>query len=803
MNKKISLAGNWAIALCALASVSCDTVKDVRSEPFTPIPLDKVVLKGVINGLGGGRGITMRYSPTATDTSFVGADPAVPTTEPEPIPFTFGSLDEGTAYNVQISDQPFGKQCALTSGGSGTLTQGVETNIVITCTPNIPRYDLTVTIPPTPAVFSGLPGARLVLYTGEQMREQAITSGQTTASFPGALFNATGQPAALIYTVVASFVDPGGNESRCRVTNYTGTNPAAHVTNVIVGASANTTEPACQFTMTGSVAHSTPVGGVAETGAIPGGLLLEVRDVQANVKASHEVTDYGAFTIGGTTNPTLFLSNVNAIYDVVVARQPTGRTCVVGDGGAVSLYRTGATIPVAITATAAAGAVANTRAWGSRLNVFCRALPATGRALSGTYRLTSSTWKAAATTAVPNPVPQTAVFNNYDWTAQNMGSSDMLTFFPDGTFLYGSHGYNSGLLPDFSNAAPYWVQVEHGFYDYDPAGTLRFTLITDTNPTSVFPTTFTPAVNLVWSAARTGTPGLSAAPAPVVNGTPAAGAGIGIWTAVMTNVQKSSLAFNEGRNPAQQLSRITGTFGGATAAAARLDWTLTEPQSMAGEMTGTWVSRDYRRTWVWDYLNYYGTQVAVVGGAPSMNDACFTVAEVEAPFGVYTRRGTSTGCYAYNRPQRGAAYLFGFMESADFHLTDTTVSSNTFMGVAPLATAAGTGSVTGSRLAPQFGTTALAVLPGFVGRIPGGQSAADGRSPSPMVYAIAPAATFASSVATTFFADIGQPASRYFDNLATVGPFTAWCQSDILAIRATLHGEPINYPIYYCRTRAP
>jgi hypothetical protein len=287
-----------------------------------------------------------------------------------------------------------------------------------------------------------------------------------------------------------------------------------------------------------------------------------------------------------------------------------------------------------------------------------------------------------------------------------------------------------------------------------------------------------------------------------------AGAGIGIWTAVMNNVQKTTLPFGHGRLPNQTLSRITGTFGGANADAARLDWELTEPQSIQGEMTGTWKARDNRRFWVWDYLTYYGTHVGVAGGAPSMNDACFTVAKVEAPFGIYTRRGSSTGCYPYNRPSRGTAYLFGFSEAADFHLTDITLSTNTFGGVSPLAvgipTAPSTniaGNVSGSRLVPQFGTTALAVLPGFVGRIPGGQSAADGRSPSPVLYKIAPASTFAAEVASTFYDDIGQPASRYFDDLDEVGAFTDWCDTEIVGIRATLHAEPINYPVYFCRTR--
>src|SRR5690606_35722491 len=154
-----------------------------------------------------------------------------------------------------------------------------------------------------------------------------------------------------------------------------------------------------------------------------------------------------------------------------------GRACVVGDGGAVSFYRTGTNNPVNVTAVAARASTGNARAWGTRLNVFCRALPAAGQELAGTYRLTSSTWTPEPTESNPTPAPLTARYDNYDWTTQNLGSSNMLTFFDDGTFLYGTHGYISGSMPDFQSAAPYSVQVEHGFYDYNPGtGTLLFTL---------------------------------------------------------------------------------------------------------------------------------------------------------------------------------------------------------------------------------------------------------------------------------------------------------------------------------------
>jgi hypothetical protein len=188
-----------------------------------------------------------------------------------------------------------------------------------------------------------------------------------------------------------------------------------------------------------------------------------------------------------------------------------------------------------------------------------------------------------------------------------------------------------------------------------------------------------------------------------------------------------------------------------------------------------------------------------------MNDACFTMPDGKAGHGLYTRRGSVTGCYPFDRPLPGALFTVGFEQSVDFHLTNVTSQTNTFVGVAGLNSFNPNGTVanvTGSRLVPQFGTTALAVLPGFIGRIPGGNVAADLRSPSPIMFLIAPAGQFAQRAASTYFTDTARNASDYFDDLDEVGDFTSWCSGDILGIRTTLNGDPANYPIYLCRNRA-
>jgi hypothetical protein len=825
MKTKFEQPGVWATVLCAVALAGCDAVKDVQSGPFTALPEQREVLKGVINGLGGGRSITLAYS-TAPESveSFLGAQPSAPTDGPTPIPFTFGSLDVGTEYNVRVTGQPFGKNCVPVSGATGTIAIGQQTNVVIECTSTNPRFDLTVRIPATPAVFSGLNEARVTLTTGEQMYQKPVSEavaagGNLELKFPGALYNATGQPAAFTWSVSASFTDPDGNEGRCQILNGAGTNPTTHVTTPIVGLSLAQVTSACQFTISGSVASSVPPGGTAETGAFPGCsgasqqelladpdcLVLEVRDVQSNVKARSAVNQYGGFTFTDATTggPVQFSSTINSVYDVAVANHPPGRVCVVGDGGAVSLYRTGTFNPVNITSVAVAGAAANTRAWGTRLNVFCRVRPPANKTLVGTYRPTKWVW----TPSTPGATPMTVTYDNYDISKHNAGSSDMLTFFSDGTFLFGTHAQVTQALPDGTGGAGYSVQVEHGFYDYvdpdnNPAtanATVRFTLITDTNPTAVFPTAFgTVPAPLSSAAGRNGTAGLSAMPGPVVTGTPTAGAGIGIWTAVLNNVQKSNFAFGQGVNPTQSLSRITGTFGTSPS----LQWELTEPQSVDNEFTGAWISEDHRRFWVWDYLTNYGMHVGVLGGAPSVNDACFTMPDVRVSYGIYTRRGSNTGCYPFDRPLPGAIFTLGFVQSIDFHLTNVTLSSNVFVGVAGLNTAAGA-NVTGSRLVPQFGSAAAAVLPGFIGRIPGGNTASDGRSPSPTLFLIASADEFADEVASTFFTDTAQSAAVYFDDLEAQGSFADWCPTEVLGIRTTLNGAPSNKPVYLCRQRTP
>lgn len=714
MNSKNNLAGLLVLALAGAGLAGCDSVKDVRSEPSTALPDQTVVLQGTISGIGSRRSIVLTNNGNVDGAvSFLAPVPTEPTSGAVVTPFSFGTVPVGSAYNIEIRTQPYGKQCSV-AGGAGTISAVTPPDIRITCADNVPRYSLTVNLN---SAFASAQGARVQLTTEEAVYEQTVTAGQATVVFPSVLFNAStaanagpvptpapppGTP-TFTWTVTAS-TTVGGTLNKCPVTNATNPtvsgvaqNPSANITNVSVGA--------CSFTVSGAVAYSVPSTGGAAPAMPTGGLTVELRNTAGQTVATQPVTAFGSFTFGGGT-PTQFQSNSGAVFEVVVASQPTGMFCMPGNGSYSSLYVTGLNNPVNITSTST---VAGTS---TALNIYCRAIPATNRQLRGTYRLKSSTWTASATAT-----PLTSTWDIDDFTVQNRATSAMLTFFESGSFLYGTHASTN--------------QVEQGFYDYDPVGqTLRFTLHTDTNTSTTFPAGFNPG-----SSNNIATPGISAAPGPVVNG--------GVSHRAMVNVVKTS---------AGALSQIAGTFGpgATTATAARLDWVLEEPHSVNAQMTGTWATQDHRRFWVYDLLTYYGTHVGVVGGGISLNDACFTMEDVTAASSFYTRRGSITGCYPWNRPSTGQFYFISGQESIDFV------------------------------------TPSLTLIPGWVGRMPGGQAAFDGRSPSPIYFHIAPAASFFTGADSTYF-----PAQS-----------TAWCATEILGVRETLHGNAINYPVYFCRTRA-
>lgn len=731
MNSKIhNSALLAAAALLALGLAGCDSITSTNEDPYANLPAVNRVLDGKITGLGSRRSVTLGYDADPShQKSFIAAAPYEANVGLAVVPFSFGSVPAGTQYDIKVIQNPFGKTCSVVSNGVGVISADTEVpDIEVACVDSVPRYDLIVNLPADPALFTGLTGARVQVRTEEEWIDVPVEPGQTQVVFDDVLMNAAGQPNPFTWTVTANTTE-NNTTSKCTVTNATANvTTNGNVSTPVVGNPATPTQSACRFTIGGNIGYSAPAGSTA-TAAISG-LELELRNVKQGVVETLPVATCTPASATDTC-PYQFAiasrSDVRSIYDVAVSKHPPGQFCVVSNGGSAFLY--------VASVTGNPNNVTN-------VNVRCRALPETANQLKGLFRLQSSSWTPNfATTA-----PVTVNWTPFDLTTHNYGSSNMIAFFPNGTFLYGTHAGTA------NNAVPANIQVEHGFYDYNPATQkIRFTMVTDTNPSTTYPAGFGPYPNppptapgaFSSNSVLSTTPGLSAAPGPVVaNGS--------------NHSSLSNVSFGTVTTILGDVRTITGDFGsdGTAATNARLTWLLQEPVQVAGEMTGGWVSQDARRFWSWDKRSDYGIAAAVMGGAASMNDACFELTPNDGAEGFYVRRPSNDGCYPFSRPVPGTPFTFGVTEIAD------------------------------------FSSPAMGISLGFIGRIPGGNPIAttDSRPPSPNYFRIGPANSYTFD--DTLFTEPAEP-------------FTTWCDTEILGIRPTQNGQPIDYPFYFCRSIAP
>lgn len=699
----------------------CDSIKDVRSEPYTDLPSQTVVLEGDIFGLGSRRSLVLMNNGDAERArSFLAPVPTETGAEDGPTHFTFGAIPVGSPYNIEIRRQPIGKTCTV-ANGSGTLNSASDLNITITCQNSTPRYSMVVDA----AAIAGVEGAKVTLATEEAVYEMDVPSGTSTVTFTDALFNpALGLSPAeaavtppFLWSVTASTTQ-GGTLNKCPVINPTNQDSEVNPTGDITNVRAET----CVFNIGGSVAYSPPASG-ATVPAAPSGLVLELRTTGEDSISTQEFSgDWGdAFTFSDGATPVPYVSNSKAVYYVSVATHPVGMHCVVVDPMAI-LYAPQLTQnPTHVTTP----------------KVQCRELPAADRQLTGVYRHTGSIWQRNPSAAVVE-----VKWDPFDFTKQNTASSNMIAFFPNGTYIYGTH----------ANV----TQVEHGFYDYDPvAGTLRFTLNVDTTapgPTATrFPANFGPANATSASTVPTTTNGLTSVPGTLMVGS--------VRHAIMHNVDMSTPGVISGQFSGQQ-TLFTPPFTTANEPNASLGWVLEAPHSIPNEITGGWLAKDSRRLWTYDRRTYYGYHVGVAG-VLSVNDACFTIDDLSASSSFYTRRPSIIGCYPWPRPatdQSPGYAIGGIVESID--------------------------SITPQYIGdPGADRIDIGLLPEFMSRLPGGRQAADGRSPSPIYFHIAPAAQFNEAAPVDYFPP--EP--------------TDWCTTEILGIRTTLNGIPIHKPIYFCR----
>lgn len=777
-----SMTGRFRLATaalgCGIALASCDSIKDVREEPNTALPPQQVVLEGKAYGLGIRRSIALQNGTAeGTPVKLVQAvlgEPIGP--RGRETRFTFGSFADGTSYNIVLRSDliPYGKLCVV-NNGSGTVQydasapfQGAPQNIEVVCQndPAVERYDIRVA---TPEPFRSAPGAKVTLLTEEGQFEadpKDPSDGDPEYVWFRDVVPLLPETGVLPFqNVVTATTETGSSPTlrlvnRCSVTNHTfpsPTTPSADVTNVAVGA--------CEFSVGGTdatggaVKYSLPVGVATAPAMGAGGLTLELRYPNGDPVPSADgpTTEVHIASFGSNfTFPTLVTSGaecpvpgageapipclVRGFYEVVVKQQPAGQRCLVGSS-VVGL--SGPLFPGNPTAGFTATNNANTN-WAGAANLYILD-ESVG---TGTFPINPANHTALRVYCRDLPAADRVLTGTYHLTNQTVYAagvitaqlpwspaytarreySHVLTLFPDGTFLTGIH-----TASDAVNSVNVSNHAEQGFYDWDPDNVgggavsgpkLRFTVHIDSN---------TGAVTAPLAA------GISAAEGPRNVGTGASA----VRHQVLTNVVLGTTTPRT----------IAGRFGpdASTATTAARDVEFVEPLSVPGQLTGNWFSQDFQRFFT---FNFDTTVVFHVGanGYTNVQDTCLKMDNYTISSGQYVP--STGGGTVYCNPV-GSAF-----------------QSNL------------------SSLAHAPPPLLQARLPGWMGYLPGTElgGGSSARSPSPVHFHIAPAATFTSSANASVFT----PGSL---------TSTSWCTTEIIGIRGTLNGllDPSLKPLYFCR----
>ncbi len=211
---------------------------------------DTYTIGGAVSGLGTGLQVTLDDN---------GADPNTVTSNTH---FTFATpIAYGGQYNVTVGTQPTGQTCTVSNASATGVTANV-TNVGVLCAQN--TYTIGGTV-------SGLSGNGLVLKNnaGDPI---SVLSGSTSFQFDQPIAYGSG------YNVTV-FQQPT-NEA-CNITNASGSNVMANVTNVQVGCSVNVP----------TVTSMSPTSGPTAGGT------------NVTITGTNFVSGATTVTIGGTTIP--------------------------------------------------------------------------------------------------------------------------------------------------------------------------------------------------------------------------------------------------------------------------------------------------------------------------------------------------------------------------------------------------------------------------------------------------------------------------------------------------------------------
>lgn len=633
----------------AMALAGCDSVKDVREAPYTALPEQTAVLGGTVTNLSTRRPLILQNN--GQDSCVQPEDPNNPSGKQivgecrffgvlneEVSLFSFGALPVGTPYNISIKNNrsPFGKICVV-NNPAGTVG-GPGPGPTVTCTDDltIPRYSVTVNVA---AAVRGTPGLKVILTTEEKARAVDVNGAATVVfDYPedDVFDNQFGIPSTSPNLPVfgwrvtatapgATALDPARN---CYVTGGPVDNTGGNIGDDGKATTAPTSNltvnvNSCGFTVRAQADFSVPTATPPTTSSPPAiptgeGVTVLLREQPAGVDvAGVNITSFANTFVPfmqldangePTTTEYQAPSHLNAFYELVVKRSPTGMACIPGasvssSAAPTSTRAVGSWLDAGAVLLRQPASARVTNLWVVERVIRCRQLPAPERVLRGVYQVSQET------ITPPGSTTASSIVRNHNY----------LAFFEDGTYLYGTHVSSAA-----SNG------VEQGFYNYNNvAGTLSFVPFTDTNGGLGLHT-----------AATTG----SAVGAPI--------------TKTLTNVVKN----------AGDPSVITATF---TAAAPpntpnTINWILSEvgPDPMVSSVNpvdGAWVtydtqlSKEYRqRIFVYQHGTYNAFHMGV-NGIGNLQEACYV-----GNFGLtgtWTRQGGRSGCHMRIYTLRGGETL--------------------------------------------------------------------------------------------------------------------------------------------------
>lgn len=719
-----------AVLLAGALLAACDSIRDVRDDPHTALPEPTAVLKGTITGLGSLRPLALSYN---GEPNCFAADPEDPSRQvtaecrfygvggQETVGFSFGSLTVGTPYAITVRAQPYGKICTVNNGTGTVGSDGPAPTIV--CTDDeatVPRYDLTVNLSPA---AQALPNLKVKVATEDKILE-ADATGMPGVTFPKVLFDSGTSLPQFRFKVTATTDTVVNGET---ITNYctfqqtpsfseggeninalwTQGNPSTKTdATVVPDGPVTVTVDACSFTVTTTVQyHGTPAMTMPA-----GGMALALRDhFTGEDLQTLEVAEFTA-TTPANNPPTIafpepLMANSRAIYELVVARQPEGMHCVVAGNAHVAADTTSNVAGMNNAILAPTGSAVllidpSVSDWWAFRNrhVRCRVVPPPENRLVGTYQMDAR--EGMQDTDPPRP-----------WGRPR----EFLTFFEDGTFLYGINANTASTqantpnetFPASISVRNNWAAssgVTHGFYAYDPvAQTVTFTVFTSTS--------INPAGRGI-----TGMPGYATAFTMTVDMQRATGPFFTMPTLATGTVTAQQVTLS-GNGDLGTLSMVFSAAAGGVTTTRR--WTMTEPEVVPGELTGVWVSEDHRRMFAYDGLRTYAFHIGV-NGMGNLQDVCMLPTDDSTQSGgVMTKHAGSatndqfvfTCTPGIINP--GAALVFARTPDLPHYAPKNTTPSG--LGIGPTT--------------PQ-------IAPGFRGRFPGTASQLDNRPTSPVVFQV-------------------------------------------------------------------